>query len=264
MLIRSESMNHYLKWMVDGHHFAFAGFSDAEWYCMMGLREGERTGLGQIISAEHGKLLFDVMKRRKNDERFLFAIPECIKEIPGLCNGDPDWFLGRNDIRIVGYERDRVTDDLAKAGKLYPFIRQLQDMNVVMIGPAPHRKCEFFLRYKHFVEIESPNLHLNPGGIERAVKEAIGYYQPAVYLVSAGVSAAVIIDRLYGKIEGSWFFDCGSMWDGFAKTGEQRQWRADLYRKPKDWRRWLIDCIEGKHSPDDGRHKWLRKQYPEL
>ena len=37
-------VRHPLEWYVDrlkaGDHFTFAGYSDAEWYCLLGLRAG--------------------------------------------------------------------------------------------------------------------------------------------------------------------------------------------------------------------------------
>ena len=255
MRIHNESLNHYLQWLRDGQYYSFAGFSDAEWYCLLGQRIGEKTGLGQILDADHGLLLLDVLKRRQHDQRFLFAVPKCLwpsrttDGLPGFAEGQIDWFLGRHDITIEGYERDRVTDDLAMKGNLYPFIRQLQDMPVVLIGPAPLRGMEPHLRYRHFVEISTPNLHRESGGIERAVDDALSYGRSAVYLVSAGVSAAVIIDRLHDRVARSWFLDCGSIWDGIVGIGAQRQWRADLYANPMAYKRWLKDNLNGKHAP---------------
>lgn len=246
MRIRNESLNHYLAWLVSGQHFSLVGFSDAEWYCLLGLREGERTGLGQVISGTHGKRLLDVLQRRQHDSRFLFAIPACIYSLPGFAEGQIDWFLGKHGISIEGYERDRITDDLAREAKLYPFIRQLQDMPVVMIGPAPLRGMKPHLRYKRFVEISTPNLHMEAGGIERAVDDAKRYGQPGVYLVSAGVSAAVIIDQLHDDIPSSWFIDCGSIWDAFVGIGGQREWRAKLYSNPRLWEAWKRDNLCGK------------------
>ena len=254
MLIREESIFHYLNWFVEEWHFAFAGYSDAEWFSILSQREGEATGLGQILSSAHGKRLLDILRRRQNDPRFLFAIPKCINQISGFAEGQIDWFLGRQDIQITAYERDRVTDELAKDGLMYPLVRQLQDMNVVMIGPEPLRVMTPYLKLKHFIPISTPNLHLEEFGIEKAVAEACKHHREhlncqTIYLVSAGMSAAVIIDQLYSQLSRCWFFDCGSIWDAFAGIGSQRQWRAELYVNADRWKRWKVDNLEGKHTP---------------
>ena len=173
MKIRCESIHHFLPRttleVTSGivGPYAMAGYSDAEWYCILGLRAGEKTGLGQILDPDHGWLLLDVLRRRQGDPRFFFAVPKCLYTLPSFCDGQLDWFLGRENIRIEAVERDMLTDDLAAAAELYPFIKRLQEYPVVLIGPEPLRATESFLHYKRFVPISTPNLHREPGGIDR-------------------------------------------------------------------------------------------------
>ena len=245
MKIREESISHYLDWMRKGQPFAFAGYSDAEWHCVLGTRAGEKTGLGQILCPRHGKRLLDVLRKRQSDEWFLFAIPKVLRTISGFDGGEIDWFLGREDIKIVGWERDVVTDDLAREADLYPLIRQVHDMRPVVLIGNEHLRVMRELCYWEHVPISSPNLHMEPDGIERAVEAALKH-DAKVYLVSAGVSAAIIIDQLRDARSASWLIDCGSMWDCFAKVGGQREWRAKLYASPKSWRLWMNYCLGGR------------------
>ena len=229
------------------HHnqaFSLAGYSDAEWYCILGQREGEKTGLGQVLSAAHGQRLLDVLRRRQDDPRFLLAIPKCLYNLPSFCNGEIDWFLGSQGIRIEAHERDMLTDDLAREAGLYPLIEELCHHRVVLIGPEPLRACGF-LRYQHFVPISTPNLHHESDGIERAVAGAKRFNKRAVFCISAGVSAAVIIDQLYDWRPGNWYIDCGSIWDAFVGIGGQRQWRAELYADAEKWVEWKRKCLTG-------------------
>jgi len=230
-----------------------AGYSDAEWYCVLKQRLGEKTGLGQVLDAKHGERLLDVLKRRQHVGNFLFAVPKCLWPsrtsygLPGLAEGQIDWLLGSQGISIEGYERDMITDDLAREAELFPFISQLNKMEVILIGNHHLEEMKEHLRsIRYFVGIDSPNLHLQPDGIEDAVARVKNYGKPGVHLVSAGVSAAVIIDLLHDAIPNSWFIDCGSIWDAFVGIGEQRDWRAFLYAHPREWDKWKKWNIHGK------------------
>lgn len=236
-MIRKQ-ISWYTRKIRRGKPFAVAGYSDAEWFCIMGFREGEKTGLGQVISKEHGQLLLEILHRRLHDKTFIVAVPGCIWDIPafryqsGLKTSLEMWGLGD----LVFYERDMVTDDLACQGGLYPFISEIRRHKTTIIGPAELRGLDF-LDYDDFVEIPTPNLHLEPDKIDIAVNQA-RLCGEGLVLVSAGVSAAVIIDKLHGTIGNSQVIDCGSIWDAFVGIGGQRQWRADLYSSPQKLEAW--------------------------
>lgn len=243
MKIHEESIGHYLAMLHAGQRFSMAGFSDAEWYCILGLRHGEKTGLGQVLDSGHGQLLLGILRQRQSDPRWIFAVPKCLYGLPSFCNHEIDWFLGRENIRIEAQERDMLTDDLAREAGLYPLIERLQHMRVGMVGPAELKGCHF-LGYRRFVEIATPNLHQEPGGIDRAVAEVKRYDRAGmVWCVSAGVSAAVIIDRLHDWRADNWYIDCGSIWDAFVGIGGQRQWRAELYADVEAWVAWKRKCL---------------------
>ena len=234
-------IDYYVDRLKRNDFYSFAGYSDAEWFSLLGIRLGQETGLGQILDGKTGNRLADVLHRKQYDPRFLFAAPKCLWEEEIYVNmGLGRWitnYLDTHRIRIEFYERDMVTDHLAERAGLKPFIEQLQAMPVCVIGNAALRGLDF-LGYQHFVEISSPNLHLEEGGIERAVASAITCGVRGVYLVSAGMSAALIIDQLHDAIPKSFFLDCGSIWDAFVGIGGQREWRAKLYSNPKRLKEW--------------------------
>lgn len=233
------SIQYYIRRLMNDEFFSIAGFSDAEWFSILGIRDGDTTGLGQIINTDHGKRLLQVLIRRDDDPLFLFAAPDCLYKIPELYRGIPiDDLIDQVGIKSVWYERDMVTDDMARHSKMFPFIETIRRMSrVVIIGPQALRDIDFF-EYDYFVEIPTPNLHMETNGIEDAVEVASGYGRPGLYLVSAGVSAAIIIDRLHDEIPNSFFMDCGSIWDAFVGIGGQRTWRSILYNDPVKLKQW--------------------------
>jgi hypothetical protein len=242
MKFHERTIDYYVERLCKGDFFSFAGYSDAEWFCILKYELGKLTGLGQIIDGPTGDKLLDIMKRRQHDLRFLFAVPKCLWEWSDFLNvGTPkriEHILARNKIKLEFYERDMVTDELAARAGLHPLIQQLQKMKVVVIGNSNLRRL-YFLKYHRFFEVGFPNFHLEEGGIQRLVEEVKAYGQPAVYLVSAGISAALIIDQLHDVLQNSFLIDCGSIWDAFVGIGGQRGWRSELYANPESLRRWI-------------------------
>lgn len=246
-----NSIGYYVDRLKGGVYFATAGYSDAEWYCILKHSIGSRTGLGQILHAPTGERLLDVLIRRQSDGNFLFAVPKVLWTLRDCMAANIgqriEAVLCSYNIITNFYERDMVTDSLAGRHGLFPFINQLKKMKTVVIGPKELRGGMEFLGYKHFVVIESPNLHLRKNGIEDAASDALSCKSPGtVYLVSAGVSAALIIDQLYDEAPNSFFMDCGSIWDAFGGIGGQRAWRGRLLEDPKKLEQWKHDNIYGK------------------
>ncbi len=245
-MIHEYPIDFYIDKLKRQEYFCLPGYSDAEFYSMMGIRIGSKTGLGQILSKEHGVKLLDVMKRRQNDPRWLFAIPKCLWDLPYFSKPylTIDKYLERNRLDIEAYERDMILDDLAKNAGLHPFIKQLQQMDTVLIGPKEFSDgCLSFLNFKFNYEIPTPNLHMNSEYLEWVTTRNVGKWK--TILVSAGVSAPIIIDRMYETYPDNFYIDCGSIWDAFVGIGGQRQWRADLYQNPKALQAWKRKNIYG-------------------
>ncbi len=250
MKIIERDIQFYIQKLRLGERFSIAGYSDAEWFSILGHRLGKKTGLGQILDADTGKKLSDILFCRQDTPNFMFAIPDIL--IDGAyfkktkISDKIQRYLQYHEIDTDWYERDMVTDNLARDAGLHPFIKQLQKMAVHIVGNNHLRGLEF-LNYKHFFEISSPNLHMEKNGINQTVRDILDAPVDGVYLVSAGVSAAIIIDRVYDHLPNSWFIDCASIWDAFVGIGGQRQWRADLYADEEKYQEWLNANLHGKN-----------------
>jgi hypothetical protein len=249
MKFHELAIDYYVDRLRRGDFFSFAGYSDAEWYCVLKYDLGKLTGLGQLLDGPTGDKLLDILKRRQHDSNFLFAVPKCMWEwedfLTAKIGKQIEATLAENDIQLEFYERDMVTDDLAAQAGLYPLIQQLQQMKVVIIG-NPYLRGLDFLKYDKFFGVGFPSFHLDEEGIQRVVDNVREYKQPAVYLVSAGISAALIIDKLHDVVQSSFLIDCGSIWDAFVGIGGQRSWRSKLYNNPKLLEKWKHDNLFGK------------------
>ena len=242
-----RTLPEWVEMMREGEPFVQVGYSDAEWYCILGNQIGETTGLGQVITAEQGQLLSGIIKRRHDDHRWHFAMPEALwnGEVSNT-EGDKvgQYLASVLDIRdLTIYERDIFTDYAARDALLCPLIAFLRKarLSPIFIGPEPLRSLDLDIAGPIFHHtISTPNLHQHPEEIDDLMEEfsLMDYSDSRIVLVSAGVSAAVIIDRLYERFPQHTYFDCGSIWDAFVGIGGQRQWRADLYADPEKLQAW--------------------------
>lgn len=247
--IAAYPIEYYVNRLKSRDYFTLLGYSDAEWFCILNYDTGRTTGLGQWLNPDTGVQLLDVLRRRANDPRVLTAVPLCMWEwadfVSAKIGKQIEVCLEMNKIHPRFVERDMILDDLAASAGLFPLIDQLRSMRVVVIGNHALAGLDF-LGYDLFIGVDSPNLHLDPRGIRRAVERAKEYGQPAVYLVSAGMSAALIIDQLHDAIPDSFFLDCGSIWDAFVGIGGQRSWRRRLYEDPEALEQWKNENLYGK------------------
>src|SRR3990167_4518925 len=142
------------------------------------------------------------------------------------------------------YERDMVTDECARDALIGPWIRQLREMDVVLVSNSYVSKIQYFLPYKHFVEIPKLDTYLEEDWLNKYTKKILEYGKPAAYIFSAGFAAAPMIGRLHGKIHNSFFLDLGSIWDCFVGIGNQRGWREALFPNRTKWREWRDKVLE--------------------
>jgi len=239
MTIRENGLNYYIDRLQRKDYFSLPGYGDSEWLSITGTNIGSLSGLGQLHSEKIGAMLRKTL--RTPDPTYLRATAKIIQTLP-VWDNIQKYIREHHEADGDYYERDMITDDLAAAGGLYPLIEQLRKMHVVLIGNPSLENIDF-LNVQKFIPISTPNFYEEMYGIKWVVREILEYNQPAVYIFSAGMSAAVMIRELHGKIPGSFLLDLGSMFDAFTGAGAQRQWRRDLYTHPEQYETWLKKCL---------------------
>ena len=242
MKFNHHPVDYYVQRLRRGDHFAFPGYSDAEWFCILRHDTHKTTGQGQQLDDATGRRLLRIIKRRCLDSRFLFAVPECMWHLEDFQSANIPFRIQRelemNSIEVEFYERDMVLDDLAEQAGLAPWIRQLRNMRTTMIGNAHLRELDF-LEIDYFIEIPPVNLHLDEAAMSDVINRAKGVPGTQAFLFSAGIAAAILIDGIADHQPNSSLIDCGSIWDAFVGIGGQREWRRKLYKDPEAHRRWL-------------------------
>lgn len=249
MILHEHPIEFYIDKLKNNEYFSMSGFSDAEWLAMEKSRIrpkennglGNRTGGGQLYTHNIGDALREALKVK--GDNYYKMVPECMVTHDWVY-GKPrmEQFMKEQNIPEedrVFYERDQVTDDLAREAGLNPLIKQLIKMDVVFISNSFVKNIKYFMPYKHFIEIPKLDVYEEEDWLNKYTQKVLDYGKPSVYIFSAGFAAAPMIGRLHGKIPSSFFLDLGSMWDCFVGVGNQRGWRAELYANSERWWNWI-------------------------
>jgi hypothetical protein len=221
--------NHPIEWYVDKlvrwDYFSQGMYGDAEWICLF----GDRIGGVNAENTVYTKRLSDELRQSLTyrPSNYYFSTPAVLKTL-----GFESRIDSLTDIEFV--EKDLPWDVQARLGGLVPFIQQLQKMPVTIISNSALRRLHF-LRYAHFIEISYPNCHLE---LDRVIEEVKTIGGSMVYLVAAGLPAALFTQRIHSMFPNCFALDIGSIWDAFVGIGAQRGWRAELYADHRMYREW--------------------------
>jgi len=243
MKILEKPLEYYLQRLQNKEYFSFPGYSDAEWFAILGGREGKETAAGQVWTKEIGKELLKALKAHRGDPTFMPAFPKIMKGYSEF--SEIEDLLYKHGLHEMNfYERDIVTDDLAADAGLAPFIKELRNHDVYLVGNITMRGLHFLNPKRHFITKTLYNFHLEESGIVKIVSRIQDFGKPGVYLFSVGMSDAVMISHLHKQMKDSFLIDCGSIWDAFVGMGGNRTWRQELYADPKKWVEWITKNLK--------------------
>ena|SRR3990167_9426795 len=234
MTVLNKPLDWYIEKIKNKEYFSQGMFGDGEWeaifHTRVGLSNAEETKYTPELCAELKKSL------HFKADNFFFSVPQGLDRPEVFGPSRINNFLRLEGLNIEFYEKD-MWDQAMKSGELKKFIDLLRTQNVCIISNKALRGLHF-LGYDKFIEISYPNCYLD-GSLDRAYDEAIAYGKPGVYIIAAGLPAALLVQKLHGKIPNSWFLDLGSIWDGFVHIGAQRGFRAALYEDKKKYFEWF-------------------------
>lgn len=226
---REEPLQFYVDRLSAREPFSFARYGDGEWNAMFGVPG--RNSDGHQYFPDLGERLRDSLVRPGpylHGIRLNVPLREA-RRIAG--------FLGHHRIRIPWYDAG-VFHRANLAGELFPLVRQLRALPVVVIGPDYLRELEARLfPVARFVEIPRRDCWLAREQIEAAVLEhASDHPAGVVYSFSASMAANVLIHNLHARIGArNWLIDIGSVWDVYAGVWSrgyfERMAREDVVRR---------------------------------
>lgn len=239
MEFRREPLDYYVGRLKNNQIFSMGLYGDGEARAIQGDFFGESNALGEVYSLELCTALRETLKPKDGflygtDENLIPWIDKVFKKSLGEDYIENDWYDGV------------VWDRAARLGELGPFIKQLQRMNVVIVGNKHLRELKF-LNYGHFIEVSEVNCF---NEMPRIIEECQKYNQAGVYLIAVGLPASYLAYRLHGTVVGGFFIDVGGAFDLFVGRGLQRGWRKELWDNKQELEKWRIKNLGHETSND--------------
>ncbi len=226
--VRRMPLSYYVTMLAEGKPFSFSRFGDGEWNAILD-KPGENCD-GHAFFPELGADLREALVRNL---KYLYGMQmRAIK-----CMGrEMRQFLDKNKTCVDWQDAD-VFHYCNNAGTLFPLVRRLREMKVVVVGPSHLRGLDnFVFPLAGFIEIPLKNCYLGRENIYRRILEYHEKSGPAVYAFSASMTTNVLIHRLYPALgTTSWLIDFGSLWDVYvgvkSRSGyEKEDWTARIQK----------------------------------
>jgi hypothetical protein len=203
-----------------GTPFSFSRFGDGEWNAILD-RPGENCD-GHAFFPELGA---DLRQALLSPQPYVYGMQmRAIRDMGGEIRA----FLRKGGISMPWQDAD-VFHYANNDGLLFPLVKQLRSMKVVVVGPAHLRALsDAVFPYVHFVEIPVKNCYLSRSDIEKGVR---AYYEssgPAVFAFSASMTTNVLIQNLFPLMGAtSWLIDFGSLWDVYVGVKSRGGYAAE-------------------------------------
>jgi hypothetical protein len=217
-------LSYYVSMLAAGTPFSFSRFGDGEWNAILG-RPGENCD-GHAFFPELGADLREALVARP---AYLCGMQyRAIRDM----GTDIRAFLAKNGVMVPWQDAD-VFHYANNDATLFPLVKQLRAMKVVVVGPAHLRAVNRTLfPYDHFIEIPLKNCYTARRETEAQVREYFNRSGPAVFAFSASMTTNVLIHRLFPLMgPSSWLIDFGSLWDVYVGVKSRGGYASD------DWSR---------------------------
>lgn len=205
----SPPLAHYVDLLQRGIPFSYLRYNDGEW----------------------GSLL-ETIYMGPGYQRFTPELAQDLQASVIEYHRDPHYYMGLTVMHhfigpvrqwelITAWLRENNLGDLkwvdagtfnraSECGDLWPFIRELQRSDIIIVGPDRYRPLLKLFPRAAFVSIPETQCHAQLPAMEKAI---LAQKLPAIILITAGPACNVLIHKLYSKIGShSTMIDMGSLW----------------------------------------------------
>ena len=223
MEIINTPLSYYVSRLQKHECFSFARYGNGEWGCILQL--AKRTGSGSQgldipdlrLGLENGLRFSDQV------DYFLGTQSESYLTRCRLFKRLEEW-LKRNASGIAWHNGD-VFHKASMKGMLYSLVKQLRQMDVVVVGPGYLKALDKeVFKYTRFVQVPVKDCYSRYQRIYEEILSLLeGPSPPEVISFSAGPTAKVLIHTLHSRVrECCSLIDFGSLWDPYCSKNTRR------------------------------------------
>lgn len=205
MQLKKEGLDYYVRRLRELDFFSLSRYGDGEWLCIFGKAGGNSNGCAYTPELQHD-LIQSLMHK---DPNFLYGMQRILPS--QLLQADN--YLRRHHFPIDNWFDTEIFADSLQTGDLFPLIKVLRQMPVIMIANEEWKWSNQLFEPKLWIKVPRANAHAHK---DRVIREVMAYGKPAVYLFSCGMAACSFVSELHGKIKDSFFIDIGHIWDPFS------------------------------------------------
>lgn len=255
--VENLPLSWYVEKLKKGEPFYYLSYGDGEWLIATGMRSGATMQAGEVVTSwlEHHistSLLVD-------DERIIRGTDRNLINWRDYKGGDASGYheLGREvEKLLVGkdwhFTDGTIWEECCQRGELAPLLRVLKEREVYLIGNSVlyaglrrHNALNPWW-YQSVPETDAAGYvcKMLEGVLPKVGAVGVTGRKPC-FVLCCGLSAIPLALAIRGKSPDATVLDLGSSLDIFARIGEQRGWRSELYQDETAYHRVISSNLKG-------------------
>lgn len=212
--IKKIPLQSYVDRLRSNQYFSFARYGDGEWRILI-------KGCGlvacrlQVVNPQMQVDMIRSLTVHVNESGLIFGMQNYAVRIYGHLI---PIFLQKYKLEDIHWTEADVFHYASRDGLLYPLIKQLREMKVVIVGPSFLRKLsKRTFNYTKFIEVRPKNCYAQQPIIKSNIlKVHTELKENVVYSFCCGPLAETLILDLHSQMSKNFLIDFGSVWDVFC------------------------------------------------
>lgn len=200
--------------------FAFARYGDGEWMSLLQARPAHKSNCdGHQYFVDMGEAIAQTLIDKPT---YCLGMQNlAIRVYPGRIN----FFLEQNKLRDLNWVYADVLHRSSIAGTLHTLAKEC--FGAVWVGPAHLRALATRMKCKTFIECRLPNSWSDYESLQNQLYDATE--MNSLVLLSCGMPAKVLINKLQKQRPTATILDIGAAWDPYAGVRSRKYMKEGEY-----------------------------------